>query len=127
MAQAIIEHVNLTVTDPKHTAEVLCKIFEWKIRWSGPSQLGGETYHVGGEQSYVAVYSKGHCEKADVTMGTLRGGLNHVGVVVDDLDRVEERIKAAGFETSFLDDYEPGRRFYFLDHDEIEYEVVSYQ
>ena len=34
---------------------------------------------------------------------------------------------AAGLRSFSYADYEPGRRFYFLDPDGIEYEVVSYQ
>ena len=52
--------------------------------------------------------------------------LNHVGVVVDDLDRVEERVVAAGLTPFSHGDYEPGRRFYFFDWNGIELEVVSY-
>lgn len=33
---------------------------------------------------------------------------------------------AAGFTPFNHGDYEPGRRFYFLDGDGIEYEIVSY-
>jgi len=47
-------------------------------------------------------------------------------VVVDDLNLVEARVKKAGFVTHSHADYEPGRRFYFNDHDGIEIEVVSY-
>lgn len=54
------------------------------------------------------------------------GGLNHIGVAVDDLDAAEERVKAAGLTPTSHADYEPGRRFYFRDEDGIEYEVVSY-
>ena len=52
--------------------------------------------------------------------------LNHIGVEVDDLDAVEARVVAAGLRPFSHDDYVPGRRFYFLDPDGIEYEVVSY-
>ena len=54
------------------------------------------------------------------------GGLNHLGVVVDDLDAVEARVLGMGFETHSHADYEPGRRFYFDDFNGIEIEVVSY-
>jgi len=52
--------------------------------------------------------------------------MNHVGVTVDDLDSVEARVVAAGLKTFSHDDYDPGRRFYFLDWNGIEFEVVSY-
>jgi hypothetical protein len=52
--------------------------------------------------------------------------LNHIGVVVADLDLVEAQVRKAGFTPQSHADYAPGRRFYFKDHDEIEYEVVQY-
>ena len=44
---------------------------------------------------------------------TTRGGLNHLGITVDDLDATEARVTAAGFVPRSHADYEPGRRFYF--------------
>ncbi len=49
-----------------------------------------------------------------------------MGIVVDDLDAVEQRVIAAGLTPTNHDDYEPGRRFYFDDPDGIEFEIVSY-
>lgn len=57
---------------------------------------------------------------------TRNGSLNHIAVVVDDLDATEAKIKAHGCITSNHRDYEPGRRFYFHDADEIDCEVVEY-
>ena len=53
--------------------------------------------------------------------------LNHIGVEVDDLDGTEARVVAAGLRPFSHDNYHPGHRFYFLDPDGIEYEVVSYR
>ena len=39
----------------------------------------------------------------------------------------EAKVNKAGFKTHSHADYEPGRRFYFHDGDNIEFEVVSYQ
>lgn len=124
--KSVLEHVNVTVSDPKGTAELLCKLFDWKVRWHGPSSLGGYTYHVGEEASYLALYAPERNTGERLAPGGVRGGLNHIAVVVDDLDGVEARILAAGFETVNHGDYEPGRRFYFYDGDGIEYEIVSY-
>ena len=55
-----------------------------------------------------------------------RGGLNHIGVVVEDLDATEARVKAEGYATHSHADYEPGRRFYFDGPAGIEFEVVAY-
>lgn len=125
MTEAYLEHVNITVRDPQQTAQLYCKLFDWKIRWQGEAIHGGTTLHVGNESSYVALYSKGDYEQAADSYSRV-GGINHIGVVVDDLDAVEARVKAAGFTPRLHGDYEPGRRFYFYDEDAVEVEVVSY-
>ncbi len=127
---AHLEHVNLTVSDPKQTAAMLQDLFGWHIRWEGPA-LGGKGYsvHVGNDDSYVAVYSGSEPGQVVPQAGAsyqTRGGLNHLGVVVDDLDAVEAKVKDRGFRPHNHADYEPGRRFYFHDADGIEIEVVSY-
>jgi hypothetical protein len=47
--------------------------------------------------------------------------------VVDDLDAAQAVVVEAGLEPFGLDDYAPGRRFYFFDWDGIEFELISYQ
>ena len=126
MTIAMLEHVNVTVSDPEKTAAMLCQIFDWHIRWKGPSANGGHTIHVGNEDEYLAVYSFGKHEDQTVSSYLAKGGLNHIGIEVDDLEAIEEKVKAAGFKPHSHGDYEPGRRFYFNDADDIEYEVVSY-
>lgn len=127
MTEATLEHVNITVSDPKEAAKRLCDLFGWHIRWQGTAIHGGHTIHVGSDDNYIAVYSQnGLAGKKDDNY-TTKGGLNHIGVVVDDLDGVEARVIGAGFETHSHADYEPGRRFYFHDSDGIEFEVVSYK
>ena len=128
MAQ--LEHANITVSDPQKTAAMLIDLFGWHIRWEGAAMAGaGYTVHVGSDQSYVALYSGNDpaqtVPKADASYGT-RGALNHLGVVVDDLDAVEARVKAMGLTAHSHADYEPGRRFYFHDPDGVEIEVISY-
>ena len=87
--------------------------------------MGGHTVHVGTDDAYVAVYTTPQPVDGQ-SDSNRRGGLNHIGVQVEDLDAVEEKVVAAGFTPFNHGDYEPGRRFYFLDGDEIEFEVVSY-
>ena len=124
--QATLEHINFNVSDPKRTADLICTIFGWKIRWEGPSDAGGYTCHVGNDQNYLAIDSEGTPRPSGIPRYAVRAGLNHIGVVVDDLDATEARVRAAGYAPHHHADYEPGRRFYFRDHDEVEYEVVSY-
>ncbi len=126
MSEATLEHVNITVSDPLKTAERLCALFGWRIRWRGDAIHTGHSIHVGAEGSYVAVYRHPQDLADNVDSYRTRAGLNHIGVVVDDLDDVEARVRAMGYEPHSHADYEPGRRFYFRDDDEIEFEVVSY-
>jgi catechol 2,3-dioxygenase-like lactoylglutathione lyase family enzyme len=122
MPKGFLEHANITVSDPERSSALLQQLCGWHERWRGPSQLGGWTIHVGNERDYLAVYTNEG-----------RGGpypkgqpLNHVGLVVDDLDAAEAVVVAAGLEPFNHMDYEPGRRFYFFDWDGIEFEMVSY-
>jgi catechol 2,3-dioxygenase-like lactoylglutathione lyase family enzyme len=126
MSSPRIEHVNITVSDPKRTSDLMELLFDWHVRWSGPAQNGGYTIHVGSNDHYVALYTGGDSAKAAEAFSKGRP-LNHIGVEVDDLDAAEARVIAAGLRPFSHADYAPGRRFYFLDPDGIEYEVVSYQ
>ena len=121
MSSPRIEHVNITGSDPKRTSDLMELLFDWHVRWSGPAQNGGHTIHVGSNDHYVALYAGGDTAKVAEAFSKGRP-LNHIGVEVDDLDAAV----AAGLRPFSHADYEPGRRFYFLDPDGIEYEVVSY-
>jgi len=125
MSSNFVEHVNMTVRDPARLAKLMTDLFGWHIRWQGASMLGGETIHVGNDQSYLALYTNPEKDYPD-SQFTKGQPLNHVGIVVDDLDGVEAKVKAAGLEPWGHDGYEPGRRFYFYDFDGIEFEVISY-
>jgi catechol 2,3-dioxygenase-like lactoylglutathione lyase family enzyme len=125
MTAARIEHVNVTVRDPERAAKLMHDLFGWQVRWQGPARDGGRTIHVGSDADYVALYTGAGVAYDDDDFRKGRP-LNHIGVEVDDLDAVEARVVAAGHLPFAHGDYAPGRRFYFLDPDGIEYEVVSY-
>jgi catechol 2,3-dioxygenase-like lactoylglutathione lyase family enzyme len=123
---ARLEHVNVTVSDLDRSVAMVEALFGWRVRWRGAAINGGETAHVGEDGTYVALYRYPGQSGEGPSSYVTTGGLNHIGVVVDDLDGVEARVKAAGLEPHNHADYEPGRRFYFDDHDGTEWEVVSY-
>lgn len=125
MTQPFIEHVNLTVRDPDASAAALSAIFGWQQRWRGPARDDGHTIHLGTDTAYVALYSGPAGGQVDA-LYPKGEPLNHVGVQVDDLDATEARVIAAGLIPFNHGDYKPGRRFYFLDRDGIEFEVISY-
>lgn len=121
-----LEHVNITVSDPRKTADLLERLFDWHTRWAGPSLMGGHSIHVGDDRGYLALYSDDHVGDDPRAGRDDLVGLNHIGVVVDDLDAIHERVTGAGIETYNFMAYDPGRRFYFRGPDDIEFEVVSY-
>ncbi|MBQ0771521.1 MAG: VOC family protein [Sphingomonadales bacterium] len=125
MTNGKLEHVNITVSDPQQSADLLRDLFGWHIRWEGPSMLGGHTIHIGTDDDYIALYTNPDVQAADPKFNKGEP-LNHIGVTVDDLDAVEARVVAAGLEPFNHGDYDPGRRFYFFDWNRIEWEVVSY-
>lgn len=125
MSGTALEHVNVTVADPQATAEWMCAVLGWHKRWEGPVSHGGYSIHVGGPDSYLALNKRGDAVARPDTYNTI-GGLNHIALCVDDLDAAAADVTAAGFTTHSHADYEPGRRFYFRDFDDIEYEIVSY-
>jgi catechol 2,3-dioxygenase-like lactoylglutathione lyase family enzyme len=126
MALPRIEHVNVTVSDPERASRLMESVFGWKVRWQGQAQKGGQTIHVGTGDHYVALYTDPSrvYDRDNFAKGR---PLNHIGVEVEELDETEARVIAAGLTPFSHGDYEPGRRFYFLDPDGIEYEVVSYR
>ena len=134
MSKINLEHANVTVRDPDQTAEMLTRLFGWTVRWrgvKGTSIHGGYSVHVGvpgnGDGStYLALYRHPESDQAETDSYRTLGGLNHIGVVVDDLEAVEKRVLAEGLTTHSHADYEPGRRFYFDTDDNIEFEVASY-
>lgn len=121
-----IEHLNVTLSDLQKSANLFCQLFDWKIRWRGDAIYGGQSMHVGSDTHYLALYAPKTSPDTKGNNYNMVGGMNHIGIIVDDLDEVEKRVIAAGLEPHSHADYEPGRRFYFKDHDNLEYEVVSY-
>lgn len=126
MSTLRIEHVNVSVSDAKASAGLMQRSFGWHVRWSGPARDGGRAVHVGSNEHYLALYSPADTARQEYEF--IKGHpLNHIGVEVADLEAVEARVSQEGLTPFEHGDYEPGRRFYFLDPDGIEYEVVSYQ
>ena len=124
MATATLEHVNISVSDPGRTADLLARLAGWQRRCEGQAMNGGRTIHCGSEDAYVALYTN-----PSVAGGFAKGApMNHIGIAVDDLSAAEAVVTSAGLKPFNHSHYEPGpRSFYFFDWDRIEWEVVSYE
>ena len=123
---ALLEHTNFTVSDARDTAHWMTSLFGWRIRWEGPAIDGGLSLHVGTDTQYLALYQPAKTATPKTSSYATRGGLNHIAVVVDDIEKAEKQVRDLGFTPENHADYEPGRRFYFHDRDKIEYEIVQY-
>lgn len=126
MHAARLEHVNVTVRDPAATAERLQRLLDWKVRWQGEAIDGGHAVHVGRDDCYLALYAPPAGASAGPSSYATLNGLNHVAVVVDDLDELERRVRAEGLVPGARQVYAPGERFYVDLEDGLELELVRY-
>lgn len=125
MKAGILEHLNITVEKPHELAQALTHLFDWKIRWEGESLDNGYTVHVGGEHSYLALYTPEKLTGEPIPPYQSDRAMNHIGVLVEDLDEVRARVVNAGLIIDDENENPPGRRFYFHVQG-IEFDVVQY-
>ena len=120
-----LEHVNLSVKDVDRSAAFYSDLLGLHTRWKGTFDDGRKAAHVGDDHFYLALFEAPAA--GSVNHDYLRPGINHFGFVVDDLDAVRDRLEQlAASDVTDTSDYEPGRRLYFRDPDDIEVELVSY-
>jgi catechol 2,3-dioxygenase-like lactoylglutathione lyase family enzyme len=115
-----LEHANLNVRSIDDAVRFLTTAFpEIRVRGEGVSN-GRRWTHVGTEDNYVALNETGD----SVPEG---GTLNHLGHVVENVDSLAARMKAAGYREGFVAPPHPHRvRRYFHDADGNEWEFVEY-
>ena len=106
-----LEHVNVTSPNPQKTANWMQKVFDWSMQWEGDTQDNGYSIHIGDTDSYIAIYKPVLKIAPYQRSYAMSGHVNHVGIVVDDLDEIEQRVRSVGFEPHMHADYEPGAGF----------------
>ena len=124
-----LEHANLTVTDLERSIDFYRRALGFEVRWRGEIYNTSRTApaaHVGpaGADFYFSLFEGEEGGRAPFSYAP--PGINHFGIVVDDLDETRKQIEAAGAKIHTAYDYDPGRRIYFFDPDGIEIEVVQY-
>lgn len=120
-----LEHVNLTVSNVERSASFYCDLLDLKVRWKGTISDGTPAAHVGDDRCYLALFQAEQPGRAPSDYTVV--GLNHFGYVVESLDAAKRRLATLGVEPHSEQDYEPGKRLYFLDPDGIEVELVEYE
>ncbi len=126
MTLANIEHLNLTVENPDRLADLFCTLFNWNIRWSGEALADGYTVHVGGKENYLALYTHPQLKSEQASDYLTPGKVNHVGLVVDDLDDMERKVESLNLTPNNHRDYGVCKSFYFMADANLEVELVMY-
>jgi hypothetical protein len=118
----ILEHIHVSVDSIGATEEFLSAALpELSRRGSGIAAGYGPWVHLGDEDSYIAL--------TEVKGATMPGELRHIGLVVDDVEALLERLARAGFQAadkSGLDSHPHRRRVYYIDGNGLDWEFVQY-
>jgi catechol 2,3-dioxygenase-like lactoylglutathione lyase family enzyme len=122
-----MEHANLHVRHFDDAVRFLQTAFpDFKVR-SESERDGVRWMHIGTDETYIAL-NETHSER-DPQAKPYNGnpGVNHLGYDVDDVDALQQRLSAAGFEDSTYPNKHPHRkRVYFMDADGNDWEFVQY-
>ena len=94
------------------SAELLCRLFDWKVRWKGDSMDTSRTVHVGNTHSYIALYTQSNAKAVEADSYASLGQMNPLGIVVDDIDKIEKCVINEDLSITSHAGSEPGR-FYF--------------
>lgn len=122
-----LEHANITVTSIERTRAFLqLAMPEIRIRGGGPRVQGGYWQHIGTDDSYIALQEEAQSNHSN-RQAYIDIGTNHLGITVDDIQGVCQRLAANGYKRSEYGVEEAGRTsVYFYDADGLEWEFVQY-
>lgn len=118
-----LEHANISTNDIEQSKHFFQTAFpHFKVRGGG--QHTRKWIHFGDELTYIAITET---EEGTYQKDYAKTGVNHIGFVVNDVEKVAERLLAQNYRRSYPKQMEKYRiRDYFLDADGNEYEFVEY-
>lgn len=124
-----LEHANLVVREIGPTLEfLLAALPQWSVRGRGQNSWSGKTrnwVHVGTDSDYITLNDGGVGAARD--LAGFAPGLAHLGLVVDDLDGVIERLRHKGFDVDIYGQPHPFRKTaYFIDPAGFQFEFIQY-
>lgn len=121
-----LEHANISVRDLDAAIAFLAVALpEFSIRGGSAAEHPGWV-HFGTDETYLSLT---HTPNAEVGKFHRYAdlGVNHIGIVVDDVDAVVARLRDAGYRQSTVMEVTPWRkRYYFFDADDQEWEFIEY-
>jgi catechol 2,3-dioxygenase-like lactoylglutathione lyase family enzyme len=122
-----LEHANLFVRDIDATIRFLQKALpEFRIRFDGMDPQGFRWVHIGTDDTYIAlIQSTIEVDERRKPIGV--PGVNHLAYEVEDVDKLRERLRSAGYtDSTFPNQHMYRKRVYFHDPDGNEWEFVQY-
>lgn len=124
-----IEHLNITVPDIDE-AVTFIKIVapDFEVRKDETPPASYRWVHIGNDEYYFALQQAHIGAKPKNPQKTYKNyGVNHIALVVDDIDQIEIKLVESGYKRSIDTPLEKFRkRLYFFDHAGFEWELVEY-
>lgn len=124
-----IEHANITVPDIDAARDFLTTIFpDLEVMHEATAPTGVRWMHLGVNGSYLALESP-HDNTRSATLNPRyqNYGINHLGLIVEDMDAAKARLEAKGYHEGHIPEVTHARiRRYFYDSAGMEWELVEY-
>lgn len=119
------EHINLSCRDLEQTQAFYQTLFpDWVVRAEGDYE-GRRWVHLGDRQFYLALNHTPNLERTHQLYEDI--GINHVGFVIEDGDKMMAVLDANGIEYYTMSVPETHHRIYVTDPDGNEIELVEYE
>jgi catechol 2,3-dioxygenase-like lactoylglutathione lyase family enzyme len=118
----ILEDIQVSVASIEATKRFLELVVPQYIpRGGGLAEGYGEWLHIGTATNYIALNEVKGAKPIEI--------LRHIGLIIDDVDALMQRLRAAGIEpsdASALDEHPHRRRVYYYDDNGLDWEFVAY-
>jgi len=123
-----LEHANLCVSDIDGMIKFLqTALPDFIIRHDETDNEGDRWVHIGNDQTYIALNNSTQKDSTDWAPYSGMPGVNHLGYMVDSVEQVRSRLRAAGYTESTVENNHPFRkRLYFYDPEGRDWEFVEY-
>ena len=123
-----LEHANLCVSDIDGMIKFLqTALPDFIIRHDETDNEGDRGVHIGNDQTYIALNNSTQKDSTDWAPYSGMPGVNHLGYMVDSVEQVRSRLRAAGYTESTVENNHPFRkRLYYYDPEGRDWEFVEY-
>jgi len=124
-----LEHANITVPDIDSALEFLMDVDpEFTVKKDALAEKGYRWVHIGNDVMYIALQGAHLDHEAQAARTPYRNyGVNHLALVVEDLNAVVERLEHKAYQQSLdVPNETYRRRKYYYDRAGFEWELIEY-